>query len=45
MRLNLENDYAYRIILKFTTSPEGKSSDQKIYLKNFLFQKDLPIEF
>ena len=29
MRLNLENDYAYRIILKFTTSPEGKKFRSK----------------
>lgn len=29
MKLNLENDYAYRIILKFTSSPEGKKFRSK----------------
>lgn len=29
MKLNLENDYAYRIILKLTQSPEGKKFRSK----------------
>lgn len=44
MRLNLENDYAYRIILKFTTSPEGKKfrskdlSDELVIPERFTYR-------